>query len=346
MIQITNNRCTTTLRNDAITVLFGPSGIGKSTLLKQLAGHQELNGSLIFNDTIIEDGKKKIKPENRSFAYLTQRLNLIQTLTVLDNLELAMKFSDSDQPQKLVQQVIAMVEIESLLNRLTTELSGGEYQLVSFCLAIISNSRWLLLDEPFSAVDKARLHRILIRLKHWHREHRIPILYVTHDVHEMALIADDVLHMKDMNSAELTSYDQLVQAVNSDFIAAYANENIIETRWVRTEENIQILRLADDPEQLIWALGEAPENEVQWLSIPLVDISLSRYKLMDSSILNQLEGVIVEIGDERSGICYVSISIGNKIITARITSKSRNDLRLSPGVMCVVCFKAPRLVGE
>ena len=66
---------------------------------------------------------------------------------------------------------------------------------------------------------------------------------------------------------------------------------------------------------------------------------------MDSSILNQLEGIVEEVGIERDGICYVSIRIGDKLISARITIKSRNELRLSPGVMCVVCFKAPRLVG-
>ena len=345
MIKIANSRCNTTLNKDAITVLFGPSGIGKTTLLKQLAGHMSLQGSLTFNDEVIESPEQTLKPEKRNFCYLTQRLNLIQTLTVKGNLELALKFSNSEQPQQLLQQMIAMVEIESLLDRPTSELSGGEYQLVSFCMAMVSNSRWLLLDEPFSAVDKARLHRILNRFKHWHRQHPVPILYVTHDVHEMALIADDVLHMNDDNSTELTSYDALVQAVNSDFIATYANENIIETRWLRSEDNIQLLQLKDDPEQQIWALGDPPEDEIQWLSIPLMDISLSRYKLMDSSILNQLEGIVEEVGIERDGICYVSIRIGDKLISARITIKSRNELRLSPGVMCVVCFKAPRLVG-
>ena len=66
---------------------------------------------------------------------------------------------------------------------------------------------------------------------------------------------------------------------------------------------------------------------------------------MDSSILNQLEGVIAEIGDDRDGICYVSIKLGKQSITARITSKSRAELNLRTGIMCVVCFKAPKLVG-
>ena len=345
MIEIQNNRHHISLNENAITVLFGPSGIGKSTLLKQVAGHLPLEGSLVFNEETIVSHSINVKPEKRRFSYISQRLNLIPTLTVKDNLRLALRFSSAESPVKLLDEMVAMVEIDSLLNRQTSQLSGGEYQLVSFCMAMLSASRWLLFDEPFSAVDKARLHRILTRLKRWHRAHQIPLLYVTHDVHEMALIADDVLYMASEESAQVISYDTLIQQVNSDFIANYANENIIEANWLRSEDGIQLLQLKDDPDQYIWALGEQPGNATQWLTIPLMDISLSRYKLMDSSILNQLEGVIQEIGEERDGICYVAIKIGDLILTARITSKSRNELRLSPGVMCVVCFKAPKLIG-
>ena len=345
MIEITNIRIDLALQDDAITVLFGPSGIGKSTLLKQLAGHQPLQGSLTFAGESIENTEKRTKPEHRQFCYLSQRLNLIQTLTVSDNLALAKRFSHADDADQLLQDMIAMVEIDDLLDRQTSQLSGGEYQLVSFCMAMVSGSRWLLFDEPFSAVDKKRLHRILARFRRWQQSHKVPVLYITHDVHEMALIADDVLHMSGRNITELKSYQSLIQDVDSDFIATYANENVLVTEWIRTEDNLQLLQLQSAPEQHIWAQGEQPEETTQWLSVPLVDISLSRYKLADSSILNQLEGIVELVGQDRDGICYVSIRVGEQLISARITTKSRNELKLSEGIMCVVCFKAPKLVG-
>ncbi len=345
MIHVKNQRIDASIRKEAITVIFGASGVGKSTLLKQIAGHVPLNGTLTYDGETIEDAKNHLKAEKRNFSYLSQRQNLINTLTVRENLELALKFSEAPEPDKQLTEMIEMVEIESLLDRKTGELSGGETQAVSFCLVMLSKSRLHLFDEPFSALDKPRLHRILTRLKKWHRAEMSPILYVTHDVHEMALVADDVLHMTRPDTAALMTYSELIQAVNSDYIDQYAYENIIETRWLRSEDDIQVLHLSDDPDQIIWALGEAPTDVIQRLTVPLRDISLSRYKLMESSILNQLEGVVHAIGDDRDGLCYVSVLVAGQYISVRITSRSRKDLHLRTGMLCVVFFKAPKLVG-
>ena len=342
MIHIQTDRIDVTLVDSVTTVVFGPSGIGKSTLLKQVAGHLPLKGSLRIADEVIEANNESVDAAKRDFSYIAQRLNLIETLTVQQNLTLAVRFSSAQDANELAKLMIAMVEIEALLDKRTNQLSGGEYQLVSFCMAMLSGGRWYLFDEPFSAVDKARKHRVLTRFKHWQRSNKVPILYVTHDAHEMALIADDVLLMSE-ETTKVISYQQLIDAVDSEFMTQYANENIIETKWCSSEDDIQCLTMINS-DLKIFALGEQPEQKIQWLTIPLADLSISLQPMIQSSILNQLPAIINKIGAQRDGICYVSASVGEQRFTVRITSKSRDELNLKEGLECFICFKAPKLI--
>lgn len=343
MIAIESNGTQFSLSQTAITVVFGPSGIGKTTLLKRCAGHLPLDGQLLFDDAVVEDSNHTTKPQQRDFCYLTQGINLIDTMTVRQNLALAVKFSKHTQPNVVLQQMIKLVEIDALLSRPTNQLSGGEYQLVSLCMAMVSGSRWLLLDEPLSAVDKARKHRILSRLKRWHRSNEVPFLYVTHDVHEMAMIADDVLLMSEA-ATHVISYQQLIDAVDSEFMSQYANENILETQWLSSDGQLQQLKLVDT-DLMIYALGAQPEQTQQWLTIPLVDISISLAPLANSSILNQLPAVISKIGKKQNDSRFISTAIGSHKLSLRITEKSCVDLKLAEGSDCYVCFKAPKLHG-
>lgn len=343
MIKIESKGTQLSLNQRAITVVFGPSGIGKTTLLKRCAGHLTLDGQLLFDDKLIEDSSHTTKPQHRDFCYLTQGINLIDTMSVRQNLALAVKFSKHTQPNVVLQQMIKLVEIDALLSRPTNQLSGGEYQLVSLCMAMVSGSRWLLLDEPLSAVDKARKHRILSRLKRWHRSNKVPILYVTHDVHEMAMIADDVLLMSEAMT-HVISYQQLIDAVDSEFMSQYANENILETQWLSSDGQLQQLKLVDT-DLMIYALGAQPEQTQQWLTIPLFDISISLAPLANSSILNQLPAVINKIGMKQNDSRFISTAIGSHKLSLRITEKSCADLKLAEGSECYVCFKAPKLHG-
>ena len=341
MICIQSDRLDVSLRDNTTTVVFGPSGIGKSTLLKQVAGHLPLKGTLQFAEEDIEGNNQAVEADNRNFSYIAQRLNLIETFTVQQNLDLAVRFSSYQDSNALAQQMIALVEIEPLLHKQTNRLSGGEYQLVSFCMGMISGSRWLLFDEPLSAVDKARKHRVLTRFKRWQRTNKVPVLYVTHDVNEMALIADDVLLMSEATT-KVMPYQQLIDAVDSEFITQYANENIIETEWQASEGGIQCLTIVNT-DLSIYALGEQPNQTLQWLTIPMVDISISLEPMSHSSILNQLPAVVNKIGAQREGTCFVSASVGEQRFTVRITNKSRDELNLDVGRKCYICFKAPKL---
>lgn len=346
MIEFDTDNGIVTLDPNKITVLFGPTGIGKTTLLRQLAGHINLAGELLFNDMVIHSINQTTRPELRNFGYLSQKNNLVGTLSVRQHLDLAVSCAKSSVSKEQIDYFIDMMEIRSLLSRQAQTLSGGETQLVSFCLMLVRHSQWLLMDEPLSAVDKGRQSRVLMRFRRWHMEHKIPVLYVTHDVNEMAMIAEDVLLLSSESEPVVADYNELIKQVDSDFVTHYRTVNMIETRWLRSEGNLQALSIEGVDDCTIWAQGSAPSERQQWITVPLSEISISRYKMPDSSILNQLDGVIQSIGHEHDGFCYLSILVGKQVLAARITDKSREDLKLSEGSMCVVCFKTTQLMPD
>jgi molybdate transport system ATP-binding protein len=346
MITIESPRLSVALNPNKVTVLFGPTGVGKSTVIRQIAGHQPLDGSLIFEDQTIDSAQGHLKAGERKFAYLSQKNNLIDTMTVADQLNLIRRLARKQISDTEFDEILAMTEISDLLGRHNYQLSGGETQLVGFAMMLLNQSRWLLLDEPFSALDKSRLKRLLLKFRRWLKLHQLPVLYVTHDVNEVAMIADDVVFMSETGESKKFAYKALLRGVDSDFITQHHPINVIQATWIDSQDHLQRFQLDSDIENIVWAQGDKPGLKNQWLAIPVSDISLAQQPLPQSSILNQIAGHVHVIGEEISGYQYVSVAVGTQIINARLTSRSCRELNLDEGKRVYVCFKTPRLSDQ
>jgi molybdate transport system ATP-binding protein len=213
-------------------------------------------------------------------------------------------------------------------------------------MMLLNQSRWLLLDEPFSALDKSRLKRLLLKFRRWLKLHQLPVLYVTHDVNEVAMIADDVVFMSETGESKKFAYKALLRGVDSDFITQHHPINVIQATWIDSQDHLQRFQLDSDIENILWAQGDKPGLKNQWLAIPVSDISLAQQPLPQSSILNQIAGHVHVIGEEISGYQYVSVAVGTQIINARLTSRSCRELNLDEGKRVYVCFKTPRLSDQ
>ena len=173
--------------------IAGPSGGGKSTLLNLLIGFlQPLNGS-------ITDGGKElvhIAPHARHMNYMSQQSSLLHHLTCQKNLELALHdqahahLSATDRIHSATD--VACIS-NSLLERFPGELSGGELARMNLARALLRPCRWILLDEPFAALDADLRLNILTRLNSWHKDQKTGILMVSHDPADAALMADRLL---------------------------------------------------------------------------------------------------------------------------------------------------------
>ncbi len=175
------------------TVLFGPSGVGKTTILQMVAGlvrpdtgHVRVAGEILFDAAT----RINVRPEHRRIGYVFQEPRLFPHRRVAANLRYGMGRGGSDW-----DGVIAMLGIDHLLERWPRSLSGGEARRVAIGRALLSDPRVLLLDEPLSSLDRARRGDILNALVAVRDRTGIPILMVTHDPEEADRIATTIVRL-------------------------------------------------------------------------------------------------------------------------------------------------------
>jgi molybdate transport system ATP-binding protein len=176
---------------EGATVLFGPSGVGKSSVLNMVAGlmRPDRGRIAVEGETLFGDGVD-IPPERRRAGYVFQEARLFPNMRVRANLSYGagrepIAFDDS----------IGFLGIGHLLDRWPRTLSGGEAQRVAIGRALLSRPRFLLLDEPLASLDRPRREEIMVAIEHVRDVLRLPILMVTHDPEEAERIGTRVVRM-------------------------------------------------------------------------------------------------------------------------------------------------------
>lgn len=197
--QIGDCRLALTFRSEArLTALVGPSGSGKTSVLNAIAGllrpesgHIAVNGRVLFDTASAVD----LAPERRHAGYVFQDLRLFPHRKVDANLTYGERLSASAERWIGRQDVIRTLDIENLLDRWPASLSGGEMRRVAIARALLSAPRFLLLDEPFAALDSKRADALRGQIEQIRDEFAIPILLVSHDTRDVERLAGDVVHM-------------------------------------------------------------------------------------------------------------------------------------------------------
>jgi len=176
--------------------IYGQSGAGKTTILRLIAGLDEVtNGCLKNNDTTWFDSSKGInlKPQQRSIGFVFQDNTLFPNMSVIENLEFALK---KGQSKTIIHELISSFGIKDLINRNITSLSGGQQQKVALARAIVQKPAILLLDEPLSAVDDTNRHMLQNLLLKIHNQYELTTILVSHNVPEIFKLSNKVLKIK------------------------------------------------------------------------------------------------------------------------------------------------------
>ncbi len=197
----------------SITGIFGPSGAGKTSLLDLIAGLRRPSAGKVESDNEMlfdADGSLHLPPRLRRIGYVPQDLALFPHLKVRANLVYGCRRDGTEDEPFTLRHVAEVMEIEPLLERNVTALSGGEQQRVAFARAILSAPRLLLLDEPMSSLDsrlKMRLIPFLLRIRD---EFNIPLIYVTHDAGELSALCDEIIVLESGRVVERGSADEVL----------------------------------------------------------------------------------------------------------------------------------------
>lgn len=175
---------------DGVTVLFGPSGAGKTSVLHMVAGllrpdrgHIRVGEALLFGEGI------DLPPERRRAGYVFQESRLFPHLRVAANLRYGAG------PTAAIEGVAELLDIAHLLGRWPRTLSGGEAKRVAIGRALLSNPAFLLLDEPTASLDRGRAHEVETAILDIRDRLRLPILMVTHDRAQADRLATSVMEI-------------------------------------------------------------------------------------------------------------------------------------------------------
>lgn len=178
---------------DGLTVLFGPSGAGKTSILNMVAGlvepdagHVRVGGETLFEAAAGID----VPASERRAGYVFQEPRLFPHLRVRANLLYGWREGALD-----VDETIALLGIAHLLDRWPRTLSGGEARRVAIGRALLSNPRFLLLDEPLSSLDRARREEIMVLIERLRDTMKLPILMVTHDREEATRLGTRIVEI-------------------------------------------------------------------------------------------------------------------------------------------------------
>jgi len=240
-----------------VTSLFGPSGAGKTTILDAIAGLRSIaSGEIEINGKTLVSTKRGIhlSPQARGVGYVPQEGALFPHLSVKKNILFGAGRGLHAEKAKAftTDHVIGVLEIESLLERPVTKLSGGEAQRVALARAILSHPQLLLLDEPLAALDIGLRERILPYLGRVRDEFSIPIIYVTHNISEVLALADWVLMIRQGRliaqgvPREILTSARAISTMEDDTIENVFNVAVVESDCeggrskVRTEAGLEL----------------------------------------------------------------------------------------------------------
>ena len=212
----------------SFTCVLGPSGSGKTTLLMLLAGIEKVSkGRIFFGDEDITD----IALEKRKAGIVFQNYALFPNLTVKENILYGLPSNtDSEKRQETLQRLTHLTNLQGLENRFPNELSGGQQQRVAIARALAVNPRFLLLDEPLSALDANNRTQIGLQLRQIQRKANITTIMVTHDQAEAMSLSDFIVIIKDGKIEQAGSPKEIFDHPATPFAAAFAGGmNLLKT---------------------------------------------------------------------------------------------------------------------
>src|SRR5258707_1893470 len=263
------------------TMILGPSGGGKTTLLNCIAGFVRPDvGRIALVARVLFDSDERIDVPvaERRLGYVFQNLALFPHLTVAQNVQYGIAKIPAEERRARMMTMLESFRIAHLIARKPNEISGGERQRVALARSLVTNPAALLLDEPLTALDNATKSKILDDLRSWNASHEIPILYVTHSPDEAFALGERVVVLEDgkilaqgMPQQELTKprHETIAQVVGFENVFDATVRSIAET------QGTMLCQLDGSTTQLEVPLGHAEIGSRVRIAIRAGDIIIA-----------------------------------------------------------------------
>ncbi|MCV2889343.1 molybdenum ABC transporter ATP-binding protein [Ruegeria aquimaris] len=331
-----------------VTVLFGRSGSGKTTVVNAVAGLMKpVRGRISLGDLTLQDSDQGLwlPPHRRRLGYVFQDARLFPHLSVHQNLVYGRRFAPRGSAIEPEERVIEMLGIGPLLQRRPGALSGGERQRVALGRALLSAPRAILADEPLAALDEARKAEILPYFERLRDEVAIPILYVTHSAAEVARLATTVVVLQDGRVVRQGTAAEVLSDPSVTPLGARAAGAVLLGTVVAHHED-GLCELDAGGVRLFLPGSVHPVGTALRLRVAAQEVILSRARPEGLSALNILPGTVVQIRSGEGPGALVSIRTQAGTVLARITRRSAAALDLNVGTECHAVIKSVAIAPE
>ena len=247
-----------TIEDGQFFVLLGPSGAGKTTTLRCIAGLEKIDsGSILFdNETVTED-----QPASRDVSFVFQQFSLYPHYTVYENLAFPlrspMRKLPEDEIKTKIENISKMLKISNKLKNKATELSGGEMQRVAIGRALVRKPNIYLMDEPLSSLDAKLRESLRIELKNIQTNLNATILYVTHDQAEATTLADKIGVLKEGKIVQIGTPEEIYENPNSIYVSQRLGSpkiNVLPGSLFNISDNVPTFGIR--PENILLGAGK------------------------------------------------------------------------------------------
>ena len=329
-----------------ITAIFGPSGCGKTTILRCVAGLRHLPGELRVGSEVWQDDSGRVfrKPYHRSVGYVFQEASLFPHLSVRSNLLFGAhrRSQAHTRPTLGFRDVIDLLGIAGMVERLPSDLSGGERQRVAIGRALLSQPRLLLMDEPLAGLDQGAKEEILPYLEALHERLAVPILYVSHDIREVARLADTMIVLSGGKNVCSGPIHEVLERMDLDLgDDAYETGVVLRARVADQDPALRMTRLDHHGQEIVIPAANFRSGDEVRLRIRSRDVALATARPESISVRNILSGTVERVvEDPETAFAEVLVGIGGGRLRARITRDAVEDLALNVGTPVFALVKS------
>lgn len=210
--------------------ILGPSGCGKTTILRILIGLLQPDSGIVEKEGV---DITKAHPSERGMGIVFQNYALFENMTVLQNVEYALKIRKENKSKetqaKIREKVLEMIrhmELEEHIDKKPSLLSGGQQQRVAIARTLVMNPDIILFDEPMSALDAATRLSLRKVLKDIQKDFGTTMIYITHDQEEAFAMSDRIMVMKEANVVQIDTPENIVKCPANDYVKEFVVDNI------------------------------------------------------------------------------------------------------------------------
>ena len=318
-----------------LVALFGPSGSGKTSLIGLISGLLRPDrGRIIVGDRVLVDTEAGtfLPMHKRRIGMVFQDARLFPHLSVKQNLAYGSWFTPAAERYENFDQVVALLGIGHLLSRKPSRLSGGEQQRVAIGRALLTSPKLLLMDEPLASLDETRKAEIMPYLERLRDETKIPIVYVSHSVAEVARLASDIVVLANGRVSAVGPTEAIMQRL--DLLPAEERGEggaVLDMTVAAQDETFDMTVLRSAAGEIrVPRIGVETGTRIR-VRIRARDVIIATQEPRGLSALNILRGRISAIKHGEGALVEIRIDCNGQIILSRITRQSLHALDLAVG---------------